>query len=167
MPWPRFLAFPGYRSPALRNGAAISIICGGRGGRCGRQLGVSKINRLREPHQPVMLLSNEGWTMGAGYPLLEETVPSDFSGSTGIWGCPDHGFLITERSDHPPIAPGFPRGKWAQGISVRFPLALLKNPYDQHLRSGQTMKIKWVPTINPTILDRSDGVWVSRYDGGN
>jgi len=106
---------------ASHDGAAIRIICGARGGRCGRQLGIAKINWLRESAQPVMILSNEGWAISAGYPLLEDSVPSDFSGSTGILGCPDHGFLITERSGDPPIAHGFPRGRWLRGCRFGSP----------------------------------------------
>ena len=137
---------------------AIRIICGARGGRCGRQLGVARINSLIEPATPVMILSNEGWALSAGYPLLEDSVPPDFSGSTGILGCPDHGFLITERSGDPPIAPGFPRGKWAKGMSVPLYFSLLRGPYAEHLRTSQTTTIKWVPAANPTISDRGDGV---------
>lgn len=147
---------------ASHDGVAIMIICGARGGRCGRQLGIAKINWHRESTQPVMILSNEGWAMSAGYPLLEDSVPCDFSGSTGIFGCPDHGFLITERSGDPPIARGFPRGSWARGMSVRFSFSLLREPYAEHLRGGRVVTIKWVPAANPTTSARGNGVWVIR-----
>ena len=107
---------------------AIKIVCAGRGGRCGRRLGIAEINSLGDPAKPVMILSNVGWATGAGYPLAEATVPSDFSGSTGIFGCPDHGFLITERSGDPPIATGFPSGRWALGMSVQFPFSCSEHP---------------------------------------
>jgi hypothetical protein len=140
----------------------ITIVCGARGGRCGRQLGVARVNSPIDPARPVMILSNEGWVTNDGYPLLEASVPPDFSGSTGIFGCPDHGFLITKRSGDPPIAPGFPRGRWAQGVSVPFSFSLLKGPYAAHLRDAGTKTVRWVPAANPTIFDRGNGVWVSR-----
>ncbi len=134
-----------------RSRIAIRVICGARGGRCGRQLGIAKVVALSDPAKPVMILSNEGWATGAGYPLLEDAIRGDFSGSTGIFECPAHGFLITGRSGDPPIAPGFPRGKWAQGISVQFPLSLLREPYLEHLRTGGKQTVKWVPGASPTI----------------
>jgi hypothetical protein len=130
---------------------AIRIRCGARGGRCGRQLGIAQVVSPKDSSKPVMYLSNEGWATGAGYPLLEDAIRGDFSGSTGIFQCPAHGFLITGRSDDPPIAPGFPRGKWAQGISVQFPLSLLRGPYREYLRTGGMRTVKWVPGASPTI----------------
>jgi hypothetical protein len=128
---------------------AIIVVCGARGGRCGRRLGIAKINSFGD--KPVMYLSNKGWVTNNGYPLLEASVPPDFSGSTGIFACPDHGYLIIERSNDPPLAPGMPRGKWAHGISVQFPFFLLRDHHTEHLRTGRTQTIKWVPEPSKTI----------------
>ena len=54
------------------------------GGRCGRRLGIAKINTFGDSSKPAMYLSNRGWVTDNGYPLLEAAVPADFSGSTGI-----------------------------------------------------------------------------------
>lgn len=132
--------------------AAVVIMCAGRGGRCRRQLGVARIQLLGDQARPVMSLSNEGWATSNDIPLLEASVPSDFSGSTGIFECPDHGYLITERSGDPPISRGFPAGSWAKGMSVQFPFYLLKRQYADHLHSGQTQEIKWVPRPDSAVL---------------
>ena len=88
--------------------------------------------------------------MSAGYPLLEDTVPPDFSGSTGVLGCPDHGFLITKRSGDPAFAPGVPKGEWIQGMSVPFQFNLLKDAYEEYLHKGGVQTVKWIPRMNLT-----------------
>jgi hypothetical protein len=80
------------------------------------------------------------------WPLLEDKVPADFSGSTGIIACQTHGYLLTDKSVKVRPAYDLPGGKWARGMSVQLPFSLLRQPYSNYLRLGVTQEVKWVPT---------------------
>lgn len=131
------------------------IRCAGNGRRrCRRQLGAAYTNLGRKPENPILGLDNRGWSLEHGNPILEDDVPPDFSGATGILNCPDHGMLITERSDAPPRAPGLRRGRWIEGMPVQMPLHLLRDPYERFLRSGVTQELLWAPGVSSTVLAR-------------
>jgi hypothetical protein len=126
-------------------------MCAGQDGQqCGKILETATLNPS-DGRNPVLLLSNLGWPTDNGYPLLQASVPADFIASTGIIGCPDHGFLILEESDAPPVFPGFPSGKFANGKSVQFPFFRLKEPYGEHLRTGRTQTVTWDVNKDPTF----------------
>jgi hypothetical protein len=139
----------GTRSPQLRRDIAVVIRCGGNGRRrCRRQIGSARISSGKA----ILRLDNRGWALErGGYPLLEDIVPVAFAGSTGILRCPDHGKLITDRSETPPLALGLPRGSWTEGLSVQMPLHLLKEPYERFLRTGKTQELLWAPGMSPTV----------------
>ena len=82
---------------------------------------------------------------------MEDVVPADFSGSTGIIACPDHGYLITDGSVKSRPAYGLPGGMWAKGISVQLSFSLLRAPYHEYLRLGVTQEVKWVPTKDTAV----------------
>jgi len=111
---------------------------------------VARINGYGDAGKPVMILSNIGWATSTGTPLLEAAVPANFSGSTGIFDCEDHSFLIVERAGDPPLKPGWPTGRWAWGDSVKLPFSLLRSAYDEYLRTGRTQTVKWLPGAYPT-----------------
>jgi hypothetical protein len=85
-------------------------------------------------------LTNEELAAREGWPLLEDVVPADFSGSTGIIACPEHGYLITDGSVKSQPAYGLPGGMWAKGISVQMPFSLLRAPYSEYLRLSVTRR---------------------------
>jgi hypothetical protein len=85
------------------------------------------------------------------WPALEEVVPADFSGSTGIIACPSHGHLITDRADKTPPAFGLPGGRWARGMSVQLPFSLLRAPYLTYMRRGVSQTVMWVPTEDSAV----------------
>lgn len=127
----------------LPNDASIVIRCAGRGLRCRRVLGVARLVPMDRPRKHVLWLTNEGWATRNGVPLLEDVVPADFSGSTRIFGCKDHNFVVTERSTDPALVPGLPKGNWTQGVP--FPYSLLQSPYEKYLRRGLPEEVLWVP----------------------
>ncbi len=131
---------------------AIVIRCAGNGRRCNRQLGVAQAVPGRQPTSPVLGLSNQGWPTSHGYPLLEDAVPVDFAGSTGIFSsCPKHGTLIIEKSTTKSRVRGLPGGRWARGISVQMPLALLREAYEAFLRNGRAQTVLWTPGERATV----------------
>jgi hypothetical protein len=113
-------------------GAAYPIFSGERGG-------------------PVLLLINEGVAGHMDWPLLEEAVPADFSGSTGIMACPTHSHLITDKSDKSPPAFGLPGRRWARGMCVQMPFSLLRAPYLDYLRRGKPQDAMWLPTEDTAL----------------
>jgi hypothetical protein len=131
---------------------AIVIRCAGDGRRCKRQLGVAEEVRRRGPTSPVLKVSNQGWPTDHGYPLLEEAVPPDFTGSTGVCSiCPKHGTLISERSAPTSSVPGLPGGRWARGQSVQMPFGFLQSAYEAFLRDRRAQTIFWSPGALPTV----------------
>ena len=131
---------------------ALEIRCAGNGGRCRRVLGLARVIASANPIKSVLHLTNEGWATSNGYPLLEDVVPADFLGSTGIFACPIHGFLITERTGEKLPVPGLPPGRWAHGMSVQLPFALLRKHYQDFLNLGRIQVMRWVPTKETAIL---------------
>ena len=125
--------------------AALILRCAGHGGRCNRMIGVARPIFSGESSKLALLLTNEGAAGRMDWPLLEETVPSDFSGSTGIIACPVHYHLITDKSDKSPPAFGLPGGSWARGMCVQLPFSLLHAPYRDYLRQGVPQHVMWVP----------------------
>jgi hypothetical protein len=130
---------------------ALVIRCAGHGGRCRRIIGKARAALSGAPGKPVLLLTNEGQTGRMDWPLLEEIVPADFSGSTGIIACPAHSHLITDKSVKSPPAYGLPGGKWARGMSVQLPFSLLCKPYCNYLELGVTQEVMWVPKPDTAI----------------
>ena len=100
-------------------------------------------------------MTNEGWPTSNGYPLLEDVVRQDFSGSTGIFACPAHTFLITERTGERLPFRGLPMGRWAHGMSVHLPFALLRKPREDFLHHGRVQVVRWVPTPETAVLMRT------------
>ena len=131
---------------------ALEIRCAGNGGRCGRVLGLARVILGTNPTKSGLLLSNEGWPTSNGYPLIQGVVPPDFSGSTGVFACPTHSFLITERTGEKLPFKGLPSGRWALGMSVHLPNLLLRKPYEDFLQNEQVQVVRWVPTIDTAIL---------------
>lgn len=131
---------------------AIVIRCAGNGRRCNRQLGIAEVVPGHRPTSPVMGLSNQGWPTRHGYPLLEDAVPADFTGSTGIFSlCPKHGTLIFEKSVSASPVQGLPRGRWARGDSVQMPFDHLRPAYEAFLRSDHAQTVFWTPGELPTV----------------
>lgn len=129
----------------------LIIRCAGRGGRCRRIIGKVRAVLSDEPRKPVLLLTNEGQSGRMDWPLLEEGIPADFSGSSGIIACPTHGHLITDKSDKSLPVYGLPGGKWARGMSVQLPFSLLREPYSEYLERGVTQEVLWVPTPETAV----------------
>ena len=138
---------------------AIVIVCARQDGSCGRILGAVKLH-FNENHDPILTMSNEGWPTDNGYPLAEAFVPADFVGSTGIIGCPAHGFLISEQSDEPPAFPGLPAGKWSVGDSVQFPFFSLKEPYREYLTTGCMQQVTWDVNRDLTYRSPRGPAWI-------
>ncbi len=130
---------------------AIVIRCAGRGRRCRRQIGAAETNSGRGPSNPVLLISNQGWALEHGYALLEDIVPKDFSGSTGVLACPNHGKLVTEFSDVPSPVKGWPRGSWTEGEAVRMPYSVLQPAFIEFQRTGVPQTVLWAPGAAPTV----------------
>jgi hypothetical protein len=131
---------------------ALEVRCGGNGGRCGRILGLGKVIVGTNPTKSGLHLTNEGWATSNGYPLLEDVVRPDFSGSTGIFDCPTHTFLITEHTGERLPVKTLPTGRWARGVSVQLPFELLRQPYQDFLRYGKFQVVRWVPTSKTAVL---------------
>lgn len=131
---------------------AIVIRCAGNRRRCNRQLGIAQVVPGRQATSPVLGLSNQGWPTSHGYPLLEDAVPADFAGSTGVFSsCPKHGTLIIEKSAATSRLPGLPGGRWAQGMSVQMPFELLREPHEAFLRDGRVQTVFWTPGERATV----------------
>lgn len=134
---------------------AVRIRCAGRGRRCSRQIGAAALVPRPKAGRPVLLLSNEGWPLSNGYPVLMTSVPGDFSGSSGILGgCKDHGAYWEGEPTGPPRFRGFPPAgvRWMKGSNVQFPFDLLKEPYARALRTGLPQTIQWAPGVSPTTI---------------
>lgn len=99
----------------------------------------------------MLLLTNEGQQGRMDWPLLEDRIPADFAGSTGIIACQAHSHLITDKSAEVRPAHGLPGGKWASGMSVQLSFSLLRQPYSDYLRRGVTQEITWVPTPDSAV----------------
>jgi hypothetical protein len=138
---------------------ALEIRCDGNGGRCRRVLGLGRVIVPTNPTKSGLHLTNEGWATSNGYPVLEEKVSPDFLGSTGIFGCPLHSFLITEKTGEKLPVRGFPRGRFAHGMSVQLPFAVLRKPYEDFLRLGRVQVVRWTSTPERAVLVRD---WAQR-----
>jgi hypothetical protein len=130
---------------------ALIIRCSGKGGRCRQVIGKARTVLSSNSRKYVLLLSNEGQPERMDWPLLEDRIPADFSGSTGIIACSSHGHLITDKSDKSPPAYGFPGGRWARGMSVQLPFSVLCKPYAAYVEQGVTQEVMWVPTPETAI----------------
>jgi hypothetical protein len=136
---------------------AVEIRCRGKAGRCGRQIGIAAIPSHKGAGGAVLHMTNEGWALDHGFPLYEDRVPADFSGETGIIGCPRHGRYLEGKSIGPPRFPGLPPEgiRWTDGMGVCFPFLLLREPFEVVLRKGFTQSIDWLPGVFPTVVRSS------------
>lgn len=109
-------------------------------------IGIARPTFSDDSSKPVLYLTNEGAAGHMDWPLLEDSVSADFSGSTGIIACPTHFHLITDKSNKCLPAFGLPGGRWARGMCVRLPFSFLYTPYCDYLRRGVPQDVMWVPT---------------------
>jgi hypothetical protein len=105
---------------------------------------------------PILFLSNHGWPLDHGYPLLEDVVPRTFEGGTGNFMCPEHEWYWIE--GHPtggPQLPGLPPPgvkKAVSGFSVMMPYRLLREPYERYLATTKVQTLHWSPTDHANVV---------------
>lgn len=54
---------------------AVAIRCAGKSGRCHRQIGIALPNPGRRDVDPILSVTNEGWLIDHGWPILDDNVP--------------------------------------------------------------------------------------------
>lgn len=112
----------GARAPQI----AVKVHCGARNGRCGRLLVVATTNPGRRPVDPLLCLATVHGL------LMEDAVPPDFAGATGIVRCPEHSRRKTATG-------------WENGVVVTMPFELLRPAFERFIATGKVSSVAFHP----------------------